>query len=112
MVEDYVNFLRRIKELKPYMVEFNEDGKMKSKMYLSNWIVNSEEHQLIIVIIYNREIQTTFVLRCGKVGMWEWNSRKGTRREHTFFCVIQNVDFSDQLLILQLANLHILLPST
>ena len=58
-----------------------------------------------------REIQTTFVLRCGKVGMWEWNSRKGTRREHTFFCVIQNVDFSDQLLILQLANLHIL-PST
>ena len=45
----------------------------------------------------NREIQTTFVLRCGKVGMWEWNSRKATRREHTFFCVIQNVDFSDQL---------------
>ena len=32
-----------------------------------------------------REIQTTFVLTCGKVGMWEWNSRKPSRREHSFF---------------------------
>ena len=30
------------------------------------------------------EIQTTFVLTCGKVRMWEGNSRKLSRREHSF----------------------------
>ena len=34
--------------------------------------------------IVHREIQTIFVLTCEKVGMWEWNSRKLSRREHYF----------------------------
>lgn len=49
---------------------------------------------------YNREIQITFVLKYGKIGIWEWNSQKKTSCEYTFFYIIQNVDFLDQLLIL------------
>lgn len=35
---------RRIKELKLYIVEFDKDGIMKFKIYLSNCIVNNENH--------------------------------------------------------------------
>ena len=42
---------------------------------------------------YNREIQTTFALTCGKVGMWEWNSRKATRGEHCFFMCYSDCGF-------------------
>ena len=34
MVKDRNCFLTKIEELKPYMVEFNEDGAMKAKDYL------------------------------------------------------------------------------
>lgn len=44
MVKDWINCLRRIKELKLYIVEFDKDGIMKFKIYLSNCIVNNENH--------------------------------------------------------------------
>lgn len=34
MVEDWNNFLTKIKNLKLYIIEFEEDKKMKSKVYL------------------------------------------------------------------------------
>lgn len=37
MVEDCANFLKVINNLKPYIIEFEEDGTMKAKIYLNNY---------------------------------------------------------------------------
>lgn len=42
IVEDRTHFLKKIEELKPYIVEFNEDGTMKPKVYLSNCAIESK----------------------------------------------------------------------
>lgn len=39
VVEDRANFLKKMEELKPFLVEFHEDGTMKSKVYLPNCVV-------------------------------------------------------------------------
>ena len=53
VVEDHANFLRQTEELKPYMVEFYDNGAMKHKVYLSDCAVESEIRQPIIVITHN-----------------------------------------------------------
>lgn len=53
VVEECIDFLRRMEELKPYRVEFNEDDTMKPKVYSSDCIVNGEKHQPIIVITHD-----------------------------------------------------------
>lgn len=50
MVEDYSNFVKVIKDIKPFMVKFKEDGIIKSKIYLNNYTIKSLIWQLIIVI--------------------------------------------------------------
>lgn len=40
MVEDQKRFLKKMKKLKSYMVEFNENGIIKDKKYLLNYIVS------------------------------------------------------------------------
>ncbi len=52
MVEDCNNFLRLMDKLKPYTVEFEEDGTMKPKKYPSDCLVKDqgEERRPIIVI--------------------------------------------------------------
>ena len=40
MVKDQNVFLRKIKDLKPYIIEFKEDGKMKLNIYPSNYAVD------------------------------------------------------------------------
>ncbi len=42
VVEDRTNFLRKMEELKPYMVEFNEDGTMRPKVYPPDCAVEGE----------------------------------------------------------------------
>lgn len=42
VVEDRSNFLEKMEELKPYMVEFNEDGTMKPKVYPPDCAVKGE----------------------------------------------------------------------
>ena len=54
IVEDCINFLRRMKELKPYMVEFDENGAIKPKVYPSDCTVGGENRRLIIVITHNK----------------------------------------------------------
>lgn len=39
VVEDWKNFLKKIKELKLYIIEFEENGAMKSKVYSSDYVV-------------------------------------------------------------------------
>ena len=53
VVKDRINFLRRMEELKPYMVEFDENGAMKPKVYLSNYAVGGENRRPIIVITHD-----------------------------------------------------------
>ncbi len=36
IVENRKNFLKKMEKLKPYVVEFEEDGTMKPKVYLSD----------------------------------------------------------------------------
>lgn len=56
VVEDYNNFLKKIKEFKLYIVEFEKNGIIKAKIYLSDYIVKKLNQYLIIVIIYDEYI--------------------------------------------------------
>lgn len=56
IVEVYTNFLKEIKKLKPYMVDFFEDNVMKPKVYSFNYKVKNENSWLIIVITYDEYI--------------------------------------------------------
>ncbi len=53
MIEDRNNFLTRIEDLKPYMVKFEEDDKMKPKIYPSDCTVRGSVRQSIIVITHD-----------------------------------------------------------
>ena len=59
VIEDGANFLKQMKELKPYMIEFHDNDTMKLKVYLSDCEVKSENCQLIIVITYDECIFST-----------------------------------------------------
>lgn len=54
VVEDRNNFLKKMEELKPYMVEFEEDGAMKAKTYPSDCAVGGSNRRLIVVITHNK----------------------------------------------------------
>ena len=53
VVEDCKNFLKRLEELKPYIVEFEEDGTMKPKIYPADYAVGGDERRPIIVITHD-----------------------------------------------------------
>ena len=53
VVEDRNHFSTKIEELKPYLVEFNEDGKIKAKDYPVHFVGEGEERRPIIVITYD-----------------------------------------------------------
>lgn len=54
IVENCANFLKKIEELKSYMVEFFEDGAMKPKVYPSNYVIEGENCQPIILITHDK----------------------------------------------------------
>lgn len=58
-VENCKNFLRRIKELKLYIVKFEENSVIKDKIYLFDYTVHDNDYYLIIIIIYNEYIFST-----------------------------------------------------
>ena len=53
MVEDCQKFLRIIKDLEPYLVEFEEDGSMKTKNYPDNCAVVGNIRWPVIVITHD-----------------------------------------------------------
>ena len=53
MVENHVNFLMQMEELKPYTVEFYEDGAIKPKVYSFGYAMRTENRQPIIVITHD-----------------------------------------------------------
>lgn len=46
----------RIEDLKPYIIEFEEDNKIKPKIYSSNYTTGENNWQLINVITHNKYI--------------------------------------------------------
>ena len=50
MVEDREQFLKTMKELEPYMIEFEEEGTMRAKNNPLNCEVTDKERRPIIVI--------------------------------------------------------------
>ena len=53
VVEDWNCFLTKMEELKPYMIEFNENSAMKAKNYPDDCAVGGEERRPIIVITHD-----------------------------------------------------------
>ncbi len=64
VVEDYKRFFNKIKELKSYLVEFNEIYKIKNKIYLPDCIVDGEVCRPIIIIIYDECIFSANSIIC------------------------------------------------
>lgn len=56
IVEDYDKFLNIIKNLKLYLIEFEEDRLIKTKNYLDNYTVGRDIHCSVIVITHNKYI--------------------------------------------------------
>lgn len=54
VIEDCVNYLKFMKDLNPYMVEFEENKIIKTKVYLNNYIVEDQKWRPIIVITYDK----------------------------------------------------------
>lgn len=63
VVEDCTRFLKKMEELKPFIVEFEANGDMKPKKYPSDCVVGGNKHRPIIVITHN---ECTFSANDGK----------------------------------------------
>lgn len=53
MIEDCKKFLNTIKDLEPYLVEFEEDGSMKTKNYPDDCAIGRDVRRFVIVITHN-----------------------------------------------------------
>ena len=71
VVEDRAKFLKVMKGLKPYMVEFEEDGTMKAKVYPDDCAVEGQNRRPVIVITHD---ECTFSANDGVRRAW---TRKG-----------------------------------
>lgn len=71
VVADRKNFLRKIEELKPYMVEIDKFGVMKPKVYPPDYAVGGGNRQPVIVITHD---ECTFSANDGVRRAW---TRKG-----------------------------------
>lgn len=56
IVKDCVNFLKVIKDLKPYIVKFEEDKTMKPEIYPNNCIVEDSNWRSVIRITHDKYI--------------------------------------------------------
>ena len=77
MVKYQKKFLREIKSLLPYFIEFKKDGTIISKEYLDDYIVEGPNWQLIIMIVYD---ENTFSVNHNCQKIW-------TLKNHTIFCL-------------------------
>lgn len=53
VVKDCKIFFNKIEKHKPYLVEFNENSKIKDKIYLSNCAVDNKHCRSVIIMTYN-----------------------------------------------------------
>lgn len=53
-MEDYANFLKKMKKLILYIIDFYDNSVIKSKVYFFNCIVWSKNCKPIIIITYDK----------------------------------------------------------
>ena len=68
MIEYRNKFLAEMEALKPYLVEFEEDGSMKSKTYPDDCTVGGSEKRPIILIAHD---ESTFNANNGRRQVWQ-----------------------------------------
>lgn len=68
VVEDRAKFLKYMKDLEPYLVEFEEDGTMKTKTYPKDCQVGGEIRRPIICITHD---ECTFSANDGRKFAWQ-----------------------------------------
>lgn len=56
IVEDFKNFLKKIEELKQYIVKFEKNGTIKNKIYLFNYVVYGNSCHSILIITHDEYI--------------------------------------------------------
>ena len=101
VVKDCKRFLNKIEELKPYLVKFNEDGIIKDKTYILNYVIKSGDCQSVIIVTDN---QCTFLANDGIYKVW-------TRVRNTFLhskSQVQGIMMSKFLLSFGYLNLVLL----
>ena len=67
VIEDCKRFLKKIEDLKPYLVEFNENGTMRDKTYPPDYAVGDEDCRPIIIITHD---EYTFLANDGIRKAW------------------------------------------
>lgn len=67
VVEDRANFLKVMEDLKPDMVEFEEDGTMKAKVYPDDCVVEGQNRRLVKIITHD---ECTFSANDGVRQAW------------------------------------------
>lgn len=59
MYENYKKFLGTMKDLEPYLVEFNKDVSIRTKEYSANCLVGGDKSYPVIVFTYDEYIFST-----------------------------------------------------
>ena len=44
IIEDYTNFSKKIKKFKLFLIKFNKNSTMKSKIYFLNYIIKNKDY--------------------------------------------------------------------
>lgn len=68
VLEDRAKFLKFMKDLESYLVEFEADGTIKTKAYLEDCQVNEKNKKPVICITHN---ECTFSANDGKRAAWQ-----------------------------------------
>lgn len=62
-----------MEDLKPYIVEFDEDGIIKAKVYLDDYVVKDQNWWPVIAIIYNQ-----YTISANNNIQQIWNKKENT----------------------------------
>lgn len=76
MIEYCNKFLAEIEVLKPYLVEFEEDGSIKPKTYLNNCAIGGFEKRSVILITHD---ESTFNANDNCQQVWQRKSHSTLR---------------------------------
>ena len=68
VIEDRAKFLKTMAELEPYLVEFEENGTMKTKLYPENCQVGGNDRRPVICITHD---ECTFSANDAKTKIWQ-----------------------------------------
>ena len=68
MIEDRAKFLKSMAELELYLIEFEENGVIKAKVYPENCQIGGDNCRPVICITHDK---CTFLANDGKTRIWQ-----------------------------------------